>query len=250
MSESYKTKILFDEPDQASQPSKFTQPENDRNKPESELTSQMQFAEESGFFPDVKVDHDVEEQLSQTLASKPKRGTGWLKGLLIAGAAMTGWQTVDYVVSAYQGGDWLALGWSGIVAAVAATGITALGRELLKLRRLKQRQAEQDQAQALLEADGIGQGKAFCMKLAKQSDIRDEHVGYDRWVQALAATHNDREVLELYDQLVLCHQDKLARRLVAKYSSRQPSVVVRENGYLVKRFLKYDTVCLCVIFAS
>ncbi|MGF1756924.1 YcjF family protein [Photobacterium sagamiensis] len=225
MSESYKTKILFDESEQASQASQFTQPENERNNPESELTSQMQFAEENGFLPDVKVDHDVEEQLSQTLASKPKRGTGWLKGVLIAGAAMTGWQTVDYVLSAYQGSDWLALGWSGIVAAVAATGITALGRELLKLRRLKQRQTERDQAQALLEADGIGQGKAFCMKLAKQSDIRDEHVGYDSWLQALAATHNDREVLELYDQLVLCHQDKLARRLVAKYSSEAAVMV-------------------------
>lgn len=225
MSESYKTKILFDEPEQARQESQFIQPDNERSQPESELTSQMQFARENAFLPEEKADHDVEEQLSQTLGRQPKRSTGWLKGLVIAGAAMTGWQSVDYVVTAYQSSDWLALGWSGIVAAVAATGITALGRELFKLRRLKERQTEREKAQVLLEADGIGQGKVFCMKLAKQCNIRDEHVGYDRWVQALAATHNDREVLELYDRLVVCHQDKLARCLVAKYS-RDAAIMV------------------------
>ncbi len=38
-------------------------------------------------------------------------------------------------------------------------------------------------------------------------------------INSLDATHNDREVLELYDHLVVSQQDKLARKLVAKYSS-------------------------------
>lgn len=207
----FKTKIVFDE----------AQPADS----EAELTAQVQFAESNTFLPEVKADDDIEEQLSHSLASKPKKRSSWFKGLLIAGAAMTGWQTVEYVVSAYQTGDWLALGWSVIVAGIATMGITALGRELFKLRRLKQRQTEREQAQILLDADGIGQGKAFCMKLAKLSDIRDEHAGYDRWVQSLAATHNDREVLELYDQMVLSHQDRLSRQLVAKYSSEAAVMV-------------------------
>ncbi len=176
--------------------------------------------------PDAASEPDVEEQLAHTLASKPKRSGRWFKGLLVAAAAMTGWQTLDYVITAYQGADWLALGWSTIVAAVAATGITAIGSELIKLRRLKHRQSEREQAQALLDADSIGQGgKAFCTKLARQSVIRDDHVGYERWLQSLAATHNDREVLQLYDQMVLTHQDKLARRLVAKYASEAAVMV-------------------------
>ncbi|MCW8327328.1 YcjF family protein [Photobacterium sp. SDRW27] len=213
MTQSYKTKILFDEP------------EKTENEPEQELTAQQQFATDNTFLPDAVSEPDVEEQLAQTLGSKPKRSGRWLRGLLIAGAAMTGWQTLDYVVTAYQSADWLAFGWSVIVGAVAATGITALGREFFKLRRLKQRQSEREQAQMLLDADGIGQGKAFCIKLAKQSDIREDHTGYDRWMQSLAATHNDREVLELYDQMVLTHQDKLARRLVAKYASEAAVMV-------------------------
>lgn len=212
MTQPYKSKIVFDEPEQ---------------KPdETELTAQQQFAEEDNtFMPEAVSEPDVEEQLAQTLASKPKRSGRWLKGLLAAGAVMTGWQTLDYIVTAYQSADWLALGWSSVVAAVAATGITAIGRELRKLGRLKQRQSEREQALQLLDADGIGQGKAFCIKLARQSNIREEHAGYDRWIQSLAATHNDREVLELYDQMVLTHQDKLARRLVAKYASEAAVMV-------------------------
>ncbi|MGF1729795.1 YcjF family protein [Photobacterium kasasachensis] len=213
MTQPYKAKILFDEPEQAASTA------------EQELTAQQQFAEDEAFLPDTASEPDVEEQLAQTLASKPKRSGRWFKGLLVAAAAMAGWQTLDYVVTAYQSADWLALGWSTIIAAVAATGITAIGSELFKLRRLKHRQSEREQAQALLEADSIGQGKAFCTKLARQSAIRDDHVGYDRWMQSLAATHNDREVLQLYDQMVLTHQDKLARRLVAKYASEAAVMV-------------------------
>ncbi|MBC7002520.1 TIGR01620 family protein [Photobacterium sp. BZF1] len=217
MSEPLKSKIVFDEP---------VKPEPAAA--EVELTSQLQFAEqEKTFLPETTdIDQaDVEAELDRALRSKPKRRSGWLKGLLVAGAAMVGWQTVDYVVTAYQGGDWLALGWSVIVAGIAGAGITALGRELLSLRRLKQRQSEREQAQALLEADGIGQAKAFCTKLAKQGKAVEEHAGYDKWLNSLAATHNDREVMQLYDRMVLGQQDKLARKLVAKYASEAAVMV-------------------------
>ncbi|KHT62237.1 membrane protein [Photobacterium gaetbulicola] len=217
MSEPLKSKIVFDEP---------AKPEPASG--ESELTSQLQFAEqEKSFLPEAAGNEQasVEEELDRALRGKPKRRTGWLKGLLAGGAAMVGWQTIDYVVTAYQGGDWLALGWSVIIAGIAAGGITALGRELLSLRRLKQRQSEREQAQALLEADGIGQAKAFCTRLAKQGKVMEEHAGYDKWLQSLAATHNDREVMQLYDRMVLGQQDKLARQLVAKYASEAAVMV-------------------------
>lgn len=214
MNEQFKTKIEFEEPQPA-------------GKDEQELTSQLQFAEQADFLPEpVNSDEkDIEAELAQTLAAKPKHGRGWLKGLLIGGAAMVAWQSVDYVVTAFQGGDWLALGWSVIVAGLATAGIGALGRELLSLRRLKQRQGEREQAQALLEADGIGQAKAFCTKLARKGNIREDNAGYDRWQHALAATHNDREVMQLYDQMVLGSQDKQARQLVTKYASEAAVMV-------------------------
>jgi len=192
MSEQYKSKILFDE----SSPDIQTEQEK-------ELTS---------FLPKQADNTEIEQELDQILASKPN-------------AAMVGWQSVDYVVTAYQSADWLSLGWSVLVAGIATMGITALGRELLNLRRLKHRQTERDQAQELLNADGIGNGKAFCTKLAKQSQISTENTGYDRWIHSLAATHNDREVMALYDKMVVSQQDKMARQLVARYSSEAAVMV-------------------------
>ncbi|MCG3844159.1 YcjF family protein [Photobacterium damselae] len=214
MSEQYKSKILFDE----SSPDIQTEQEK-------ELTSQISFDEDKKFLPKQADNTEIEQELDQILASKPKRRGGFFKGLLLAGAAMVGWQSVDYVVTAYQSADWLSLGWSVLVASIATMGITALGRELLNLRRLKYRQTERDQAQELLNADGIGNGKAFCTKLAKQSQISTENTGYDRWIHSLAATHNDREVMALYDKMVVSQQDKMARQLVARYSSEAAVMV-------------------------
>ncbi|EJN6958439.1 YcjF family protein [Photobacterium damselae] len=214
MSEQYKSKILFDE----SSPDIQTEQEK-------ELTSQISFDEDKKFLPKQADNTEIEQELDQILASKPKRRGGFFKGLLLAGAAMVGWQSVDYVVTAYQSADWLSLGWSVLVAGIATMGITALGRELLNLRRLKYRQTERDQAQELLNADGIGNGKAFCTKLAKQSQISTENTGYDRWIHSLAATHNDREVMALYDKMVVSQQDKMARQLVARYSSEAAVMV-------------------------
>ncbi|MDP2532976.1 TIGR01620 family protein [Photobacterium damselae subsp. piscicida] len=208
MSEQYKSKILFDE----SSPDIQTEQEK-------ELTSQISFDEDKKFLPKQADNTEIEQELDQILASKPKRRGGFFKGLLLAGAAMVGWQSVDYVVTAYQSADWLSLGWSVLVAGIATMGITALGRELLNLRRLKHRQTERDQAQELLNADGIGNGKAFCTKLANQSQISTENTGYDRWIHSLAVTHNDCEVMALYDKMVVSQQDKMARQLVARYSS-------------------------------
>ncbi|HIF9176433.1 TPA: YcjF family protein [Photobacterium damselae] len=214
MSEQYKSKILFDE----SSPDIQTEQKK-------ELTSQISFDEDKKFLPKQADNTEIEQELDQILASKPKRRGGFFKGLLLAGAAMVGWQSVDYVVTAYQSADWLSLGWSVLVAGIATMGITALGRELLNLRRLKHRQTERDQAQELLNADGIGNGKAFCTKLAKQSQISTENTGYDRWIHSLAATHNDREVMALYDKMVVSQQDKMARQLVARYSSEAAVMV-------------------------
>ncbi|HIF9099430.1 TPA: YcjF family protein [Photobacterium damselae] len=214
MSEQYKSKILFDE----SSPDIQTEQEK-------ELTSQISFDEDKKFLPKQADNTEIEQELDQILASKPKHRGGFFKGLLLAGAAMVGWQSVDYVVTAYQSADWLSLGWSVLVAGIATMGITALGRELLNLRRLKHRQTERDQAQELLNADGIGNGKAFCTKLAKQSQISTENTGYDRWIHSLAATHNDREVMALYDKMVVSQQDKMARQLVARYSSEAAVMV-------------------------
>ncbi|MDO6706603.1 YcjF family protein [Photobacterium sp. 1_MG-2023] len=213
MTKSFQSKIVFDETEQA------------QSAPD--LKTRLEFAQEESFLPSGPEDASetqAEAQLEQTLGKRKSKGR-WLKTLLLGGVGLTVWQSVDYVYSAYQSGDWLSLGWSVLVASVAATGIVVLGREWYRLRRLKDRQTEREQAELLLAEDGIGQGKAFCIRLAKQGGISAEHAGYSRWQESLAATHNDAEVLAMYDQLVVSQQDKAAKKMVVKYA-REAALMV------------------------
>ncbi|GAB6262206.1 YcjF family protein [Photobacterium sp. R1] len=214
MTKSYQSKIVFDEQEQA--------------QASPELKARYEFAGEQKSFlpagPEDEQETQAEAQLQKTLGKRSSKGR-WLKTLLLGGVGLTVWQSVDYVATAYQSGDWLSLGWSVLVASVAATGIGAIGREWVRLRCLKARQTEREQAEQLLAEDGIGQGKAFCTRLAKQGGITHENAGYSRWLASLAATHNDAEVMQMYDHLVVSQQDKQAKKLVVKYA-REAALMV------------------------
>lgn len=190
-----------------------------------ELTLQQQFDKDKVTFSVAAIDEesDAEQQVAAVLNPPRKKRWGW-RILATAGLALVGWQTVDTVITAVQSGDWLTVGWSGFVAGLAAMGVGALGRELFALRRLKGRQDEREQVVEIMAADGIGKAKQFCEKLAKQSAV-ELTPGYDTWQNSLAATHNDREVFELYDQIVVAEQDTKARKMVARYATEAAVMV-------------------------
>ncbi|MGF1866333.1 YcjF family protein [Enterovibrio norvegicus] len=207
----FKKAIVFDEP-------------KDDSDASPELTAQQQFDHDATNFAitTVNEDSDAEQALEATLAPRKKR---WgLRALAAAGLALVGWQTVDNVVTAVQTADWLAVGWSGFVAGLAVLGVSALGKEFLALRRLKGRQDERDTVQAIIDADGIGKAKAVCEKLAHQGH-GELTAGFDRWQNSLAATHNDKEVFELYDSMVVTEQDIAAKKMVTKYASEAAVMV-------------------------
>ncbi len=183
-------------------------------KEEPELSSQQLFDNETKFVPALANEEtDVEQEITHILAVKKKR---WgLRALAISGVGLTLWQSVNNLADATLNQDWLALGWSGFVAGIAAVGISAVTREFLALQQLKGRQDTRVKLENIAKAGGIGKAKSECEKLAKQSQI-EMTPAYDKWQNALAATHNDREVFELYDGLVLKGQDKRAIQIVSK----------------------------------
>ncbi|WP_028022714.1 YcjF family protein [Enterovibrio calviensis] len=199
----------------------------DTEKPKEEapeLTLQKQFDSEATTFAvkEIESETEAEQVLESALAPKKKR---WgFRALAVAGLGLVGWQTVDSVWTAVQAADWLAVGWSGFVAGIAAMGAAALGREFMALSRLKGRQDEREQVLSIIEADGIGKAKSVCEKLAKQANS-EMTAGYDKWQTSLAATHNDREVFELYDQMVVIEQDIRAKKMVTKYASEAAVMV-------------------------
>ncbi|RXJ73667.1 TIGR01620 family protein [Veronia nyctiphanis] len=202
----------------------FDDPQSPDENANPELTAQMQFAESTSFTAPATTDEQsLDRDVENAFVPAKKRRWG-LISLLVAGVGLVGWQTVDHVFSAWQSGDWLSLGWSGFIAGIAAMGAGALGREWFALRKLRQRQDVRETVQGIIDVDGIGKAKPLCQELASSSKSLLTP-GYDKWNNALAETHNDKEVFELYDHMVLAEQDKLAKQAVTRYASEAAVMV-------------------------
>lgn len=212
---SYKSRQVFDQ-------------EVQRAAAEEELTAQQQFAPDNQFVPSVSCGDeeqtDAEQEMDAVIRPSGKRR--WLAGgLLTAFTGLVGWQAADTVLTAVQSGDWLTVGWAGFSATLAGLGISALARELWRLKQLRRHFTVQQQSEAMLHSDSIGKGAEFCQLLAEQGNITPEDPHLDRWRNSINVSHNDAEVLEMYDAMVICQQDKRAKALVAKIASEAALLV-------------------------
>ncbi|MGF1750379.1 MULTISPECIES: YcjF family protein [Vibrio] len=193
---------------------------------DSDVTSQTLFEPQETFVPIVSSEscESEDKELERVIKGSSKKG--WVATtLLVAFAGLVGWQAVDNVITAANTGDWLSLGWSGLITAIATLGIGALGKELYKLRKLKDHFSVQEQAEKLIDSDGVGQGEKFCQQLAEEAGIQAEHPSYDRWKNSVHSAHSDAEVLNMYQSMVLKEQDKQALTTVSKLSGEAALLV-------------------------
>ncbi|CAH1558076.1 YcjF family protein [Vibrio rotiferianus] len=201
---------------------------SDEERVSPELTAQKTFSEKETFVP-VAIEEKQEEteqelQLEQVI--RPKSGRKWLTtGLFTTFAGLVGWQAVDSVITAVQTADWLALGWAGFITTIASFGLGALGKELWKLRKLRNHFSVQEESEALIDSQSVGKGKAFCEKVAEQSGVLAENPGFDRWQNSVNPAHSDAEILEMYDSMVVSQQDKLATKIVSQHATESAALV-------------------------
>lgn len=218
-----KTKQVFDQPLGDAQ-------ERSQESSSPELNAQFQFESAETFIP-VAIDPqeneeptDNEQQLERVI--RPSKTRGWLATtMLSAFAGLVGWQAIDTVIVAIQSADWLALGWASFMAGIASLGLGALGKELWKLRKLRDHFSVQEQSEALLVSDSVGKGKVFCQNLAKQGGITPESPAFDKWLNSINPAHSDAEVLDMYDAMVVAQQDKQATALVSQLSGEAALLV-------------------------
>ncbi|HCG8547437.1 TPA: TIGR01620 family protein [Vibrio parahaemolyticus] len=193
-----------------------------------ELTAQKTFSEKETFVP-VKIEEDrieTEQELQLEHVIRPRPGRKWLAtGVFATFAGLVGWQAVDSFVTAVQTADWLALGWAGFITAVASLGLGAIGKELWKLRKLRNHFNIQEEAELLVHSDSVGKGKVFCEKVAEQSGVLAENPGFDRWQNSINPAHSDAEILDMYDSMVVSQQDKLATKVVSQHATESAALV-------------------------
>ncbi|WP_274024204.1 YcjF family protein [Vibrio parahaemolyticus] len=202
--------------------------EKEQQSDSPELTAQKTFSEKETFVP-VKIEEDrieTEQELQLEHVIRPRPGRKWLAtGVFATFAGLVGWQAVDSVVTAVQTADWLALGWAGFITAVASLGLGAIGKELWKLRKLKNHFSIQEEAELLVYSDSVGKGKVFCEKVAEQSGVLAENPGFDRWQNSINPAHSDAEILDMYDSMVVSQQDKLATKVVSQHATESAALV-------------------------
>ena len=193
-----------------------------------ELTAQKTFDESMDFVlaeaEKINEETEPEQQFEQLI--RPKSGKRWLMtGVCAAFSGLVFWQAIESVSAALFSSDWLAVGWACFITMIATLGLGALVKELWKLRKLRHHFTLQEEGETLLHSQSVGRGKAFCEKLADQSGIVEENPSFDRWQNSINSAHNDAEILEMYDAMVVSQQDKLAAKVVSQHATEAAALV-------------------------
>lgn len=121
--------------------------------------------------------------------------------------------------------DWTALGTAAAGGLIIIAGVGSITGEWRRLYRLRERAQERDFARELLHSHGMGQGKPFCEKLAKQSALSAQHPALQRWQATIHDSHNDREIVELYSRMVQPILDEQARREISRCSAESAIMI-------------------------
>ena len=197
---------------------------------EVSLKKGIDFQENEAFLPiDPQLDEENEGQLEGDIQSilKPKKSV-W-KRLITVASTILGIsviaQTGQWIYESWINSDWIALGAASAGGLIVIAGIGSVITEWRRIYRLRQRADERDKAKELLYSHAMGNGRPFCEKLAKQAGIHSQHPALIRWQSALHDTHNDKEVLELYSQLVQPILDKQARAEISRSAAESTLMI-------------------------
>lgn len=160
-------------------------------------------------------------------ALRPKRSL-WRKmvkaGLAVFGASVVA-QGIQWAHNAWVQQDWIAMGGCVAGGLIVCAGAGSLIAEWRRLYRLRERAEERDVARELLNSHGVGKGREFCEKLASQAGLDQGHPALQRWHASLHETHNDREIVALYAQLVQPVLDLQARREIGRCAAESTLMI-------------------------
>ena len=195
------------------------------NDPLSSATS-TEFDFDAPFVEQDTLDNDEAALQDITSVIRPNAKRKWgMTALVVGFSGLLTWQLVDLVYESINTQSWLSLGWTGLVASLSVFGLARLFKELIALRKLRHHFTLQEQAEALIQTNGVGNAESFCEKLAQSGDKSVDKVALKQWHSQLHGAHSDAEVFDLYDSIVMKKQDELALQTISKYSSESAALV-------------------------
>ncbi|WP_226570489.1 YcjF family protein [Mangrovibacter yixingensis] len=218
MSEPIKPRIDFSE-------------EKSVQKVESTVRPAKMFDAAENFEPVVVNEQDSEDsQQAEALVSRalqPKKSV-WRRlvglGLAILGVSVVA-QGVTWAHNAWVTEDWISLGGCAAGGLIVVAGVGSLLTEWRRLWKLRQRVEERHEAGEMLTSHASGKARGFCEKLADKAGLDQRHPAMQRWYSALHETHNDKEVITLYGQMVQPVLDTQARKAISR-SAAQSSLMI------------------------
>lgn len=196
--------------------------------------------------PEPEPDEEGRPEYLLAAALRPTRSV-WRR-MVIAGAGLLVFSSVAqgivWSVRAWQQQDWLALGTLAAGTLFVMAGAGSLVTEWRRLYRLRRRADQRERAGELLHSHAQGQGRVFCLRLAQQAGINQQHPALQRWQAMLQETQSDREVVTLYAKIVQPLIDVRVRHAISRSAAESALMIavsplaIVDMGFIAWRNLR------------
>ena len=138
-------------------------------------------------------------------------------------------QGVQWIVDAITDQQWITLFFAVAFLLISLTGVGTIFQEWRKLRKLRQHelmQQEAEQYRAELPTTSGEKSQIFCKQLVEQMQITPQlEQSQKQWLSQINEYHNSEQVMTLFSETVLSPLDKQAQKLIAKHA-RDNAVIV------------------------
>ena len=138
-------------------------------------------------------------------------------------------QGVQWIVNAITDQQWITLFFAVAFLLISLTGVRTIFQEWRKLRKLRQHelmQQEADKYRAELPTTSGEKSQIFCKQLLEQMQITPQlEQSQKQWLSQINEYHNSEQVMTMFSQTVLSPMDKQAQKLIAKHA-RDNAVIV------------------------
>ncbi|MGC6408686.1 TIGR01620 family protein [Bisgaard Taxon 45] len=200
--------------------------------PKREFHGEMQIEKETPAIEDTFVEHAF-EHIVQPRSRWWKTGVG-LTALLFFFAVIA--QSIQWLVDTWQQNQWIYFAFSLVTCLVVLLGVSSLGKEWLRLVKLKKRLSLQQKSQQLLHESAVNLGqdfspekhqqvKALCVEMAQMLKLSSEDPRLIQWQKQLHDAYSAQEVAHLFSQIVLHPFDVQIKKLISK-SAVEAAVIV------------------------